>query len=396
MMVDLFKKVVISILIWTLVLPTIALASETPTIAASYTYFTDVKRNHYAYDAIIWAHQKEIISGYDGEFRPNNTVTEAQFAKMIAEYFKMKDNYGDLKKTTKPAHWADGYYDALAQYAVPLNGYFDNGIRNEPVKRGVVAQALAYIVDGRTNLTESIEFLLENEISTGQNPQYEYTNLEKYFGVSNNLTRAQVVTFLYRMNEKGYVALSDYIEMPNGDSINAIADFGKSLLDSRLSMTEPTYTSGLVPKQGLILTYYPSFFTDEKETFRVEEDYSCIKLVNMNRNGQDFCYHEDAHALSMGVSDTDWILFNLTYPMQQGKYVKNIEYDYEYLRERYNKVYVESTNEKMKIKAGTFYNVVVLVYENGERLYFAEDVGLIKAVDSTGNVTIELHSIKKS
>lgn len=395
-MKSLLKKIGICILLFTQALPIVASAhGPSMQTAASYAYFSDVERNHYAYDAIIWAHRKKIISGYgDGRFGPNDDVTEAQAAKMLANYFHLKDTYGNLKKETKSAHWADEYYDALAQYAVPLNGYFHNNIRNQPIKRGVVAQALAYIADGRTNLRESIEFLLFNRITTGQNPEYQYTNLEKFFGVSNHLTRAQIVTFLYRMENEGFHKLSEKIEMPNGESINQLAATGKNYVDSRLRMTEPTAAGGYVPKAGLTLIYAPSFLTDEKETFKVVKEDGCIKLVNTNSSGFDYCYMESAESLILGVADTDWIFFNLTYPMQQGKYVKDKQYNFDYLRETYERVYVESTKETVKLKAGTFYNVVVLLYDSGERLYFAKDVGLIKAADSEGNVIIELNSIK--
>lgn len=375
-----------TLLLSSFVVPTTANANDNT--VAKFKHFTDVKKDHYAYDAILWAQRNRIINGYsDGRFAPNDTVTEAQFAKMLTNYFELKDSYGNITKTTVATHWADGYYDALAQYAVPLNGYFDNNIRNKPVKRGIVAQALAYLADGQTDLYESINFLLNNEISTGQNPQYQYRDIEKYFGSSNNLTRAQVVAFLYRMDKIGFNRLSDYVDMPNGDSINNLAAIGQNYVHWTLSSS--TVNGGYVPKEGLRLTYYPSILTDEKETFNVVKDKSCTKLVNTVSNGHDFCYIENSSSLRMGLYATDWVFFNLTYPMQQGREIKDKSY-----AGGYENVYVESTSEIVKVKAGTFYNVVVLHYPTGETLYVAKDVGLIKATDSNGEVSIELHSIR--
>ena len=91
---------------------------------------------------------------------------------------------------------------------MPLNGYFDNRIRAATVKRGVVAQAIAHLASGKKGLDQSIQFLLDTYISSGLNPQYEDRNLQKFYGVTNNMTRAQVVTMLYRMDERNYYEIS--------------------------------------------------------------------------------------------------------------------------------------------------------------------------------------------
>ena len=66
--------------------------------AAFAEQFTDVQKTHYAYDAVHWAKQQDIISGYKdkngkatGRFGPNELVTQAQFAKMLATYLKLQD-----------------------------------------------------------------------------------------------------------------------------------------------------------------------------------------------------------------------------------------------------------------------------------------------------------------
>ena len=94
----------------------------------------------------------------------------------------------------------DTYYDSLAAYSVPLNGYFDNALRNKPVKRGVVASAIGNLTGNANSLADSINFMIGEGITTGQNPQFEGKDLNKFFGSNNNLTRAQVAAFLYRMH----------------------------------------------------------------------------------------------------------------------------------------------------------------------------------------------------
>lgn len=175
--------------------------------------FKDVPTSHYAYDAIKWAYDFNIINGYaNGTFRPNHPVTEQQFASILVGYYDLEPVIENLEKFTPNEIPSDGIYNTLAAYGVPLNGYFQNNIRGAAIKRGTVAQAIAYIADGQTSLNKSIQFLLEHDISNGQNPKYEQTNLQRFFGASNNLTRAQLVSLFYKMQSKSFFYRSQIAE----------------------------------------------------------------------------------------------------------------------------------------------------------------------------------------
>ncbi|UKJ43432.1 S-layer homology domain-containing protein [Lysinibacillus sp. ACHW1.5] len=237
-----------TLLLSSIAAPSVSFAKETivANVQAN-TNFTDVDKNHYAYEAIKWAQQQGIVSGYtdnkgkpNGKFGPNDSVTEAQFTKMLVEFYGFKDDKGDLNIHTPAPLWSDTYYDALAAYGVPLNGYFDSGLRNKPVKRGVVAQAIGHISGNVNSLADSINYMIGEGITTGQNPQYENSDLFKYFGTNNTLTRSQAVAFLYRMhnigvNKAGGIAVSVY---NNTESLTlaALANKGVSKLDSSLKL----------------------------------------------------------------------------------------------------------------------------------------------------------------
>lgn len=180
--------------------------------------FSDVSKELYAYDAIYWAKEKGIISGYtdsngqaNGKFGPNDKVTEAQFVKMLAIFFRLKDNQGNVTKTTGGPHWSDTYYDALAKHSVPLKGYFNSTERMTAMQRGTVAQAIGYLLGNYQTLEQSIEFMLEKGITQGQNPQFEQSDLKQFFGSDNELTRAQAVTFLHRLHTKQFTQLADEV-----------------------------------------------------------------------------------------------------------------------------------------------------------------------------------------
>ncbi len=216
------------------------------TLKSEAASFKDVSEDHYAYDAIEWAQKFEIIDGYpNGTFKPNETMTEQQFAKLLANYFDLEMTYDELKKQTSAEVWSDEFYNRLASYGVPLNGYLHNSIRAKAVKRGVVAQAIAHLADGKHGLNDSIQFLLDHHISTGQNPKYEGRDLQKFFGVSNNLTRAQVVMLLYRMDSMDFYYISDDAEAIHENSrdtsLNERANNAKKQLDSSLQQNLPIH-----------------------------------------------------------------------------------------------------------------------------------------------------------
>ncbi|MGE8000355.1 S-layer homology domain-containing protein [Lysinibacillus sp. NPDC093190] len=229
-------------LVCALLLSILVLASGFTVQAAG---FKDVPEDHYAYEAIMWAEEYDIVNGYaDGTFKPNATITEQQFAKLLANFYELESPYDEIKKQTPAAIWSDEFYNRLASYGVPLNGYFDNTIRAASVKRGVVAQAITHLANGKSGLDQSIQFLLDYYISTGQNFQYENRNLQKFFGVTNNMTRAQVVTMLYRMDERNFYEISEDAqaihENKSNASLNTRAKNGQNQLDKTMQLTTPS------------------------------------------------------------------------------------------------------------------------------------------------------------
>ncbi|GKV67201.1 MULTISPECIES: S-layer homology domain-containing protein [unclassified Sporosarcina] len=153
----------------------------------------------YSYYASLWAKENGIISGYpDGSLKPNEKLTEAHWAKMLSNYFELPNKSGaSISKRTSVSHWSNENYDALIHYEVPMLGYFDVQNRQQQVKRGVVAQSIAQLLGENKSLDASIQFLLDQQITVGQNPNG--VSLVDRFGAHNYLTRIQGVTFLYRL-----------------------------------------------------------------------------------------------------------------------------------------------------------------------------------------------------
>lgn len=154
-----------------------------------------------------------------------------------------------------------------------------------------------------------------------------------------------------------------------------------------------TVTGGLSPVHGLILTYSPSFIEDGKETFHVRKEGEYTQLYNKNSPNYphfpSFTYYESKNGFGMGVSHSDFIFVDVPYPLRQGTYTT----DWSYMAEK--KVLVESTTKTIKVKAGSFRNVVILRHPDGSREYLAKGVGIIKSTDVNGKAFTELAAVKQ-
>jgi len=104
--------------------------------------FLDVGRDHWAYQYISKLASRKIVGGYsDGTFRPANSVTRAEFAKMI-----VLASGWDLVTPSKPtfndvpaSHWAYKYVETAKFYGV-TSGYPDGSFRlGNNIKRAEIA-----------------------------------------------------------------------------------------------------------------------------------------------------------------------------------------------------------------------------------------------------------------
>lgn len=164
--------------------------------------FKDVPSNHYAIEAIQWAENQKIATGSNNHFNPSKKVTEAQFTKMYAQFFK----HDLIMKAEQSKLWSDTYYDGLVLYDLPLKGTTNMSARNQPITRGQVAQLIAHAHGKQSDLESAVQYMLDTGISTGQSNNG--SNILEQYGADNMLTRAQAVTLLYRIQNKYGATLS--------------------------------------------------------------------------------------------------------------------------------------------------------------------------------------------
>ncbi|KZR58919.1 S-layer homology domain-containing protein [Pseudobacillus badius] len=169
--------------------------------------FSDVKAGFWAYKEIQFMAKKGYLSGYaDGTFGPNQTVTRAQAAKLLAKalHFDPKQKAGQAIFKDVPVQSEFLPYICFLNEKGIMSGYKDGTFRpNEPLSRAQMARMLteAFQLKGQPAKLfsdirkdhwafQSIHALAAHGIAAG--------NSNGTFGPAEKVTRAQAAAFLYR------------------------------------------------------------------------------------------------------------------------------------------------------------------------------------------------------
>ncbi len=166
--------------------------------------FTDVNKNDWYYDSVMYASEKGIINGVgNNQFNPQGILTVAEAIKLSASIHANYNNYEDLKPSTASTHWAEPYYD----YVVT------NGIIKETdfiiadFDKAITRDRMFYIF---ANTLPDTEYPEINEVQNApEQPSNEYTRKlfcagivignEKGFEEDKNITRAESAEIVLRM-----------------------------------------------------------------------------------------------------------------------------------------------------------------------------------------------------
>ena len=187
-------------------------------IFPSYVLAYPDTRNHWAVQEIDLLSAKDIIGGYaDGSFRPDRSITRAEFSKIIitslnlAEEAKNLLNVPSTFRDVSSSHWARGYIELAYEFGI-ITGYEDGTFRPErPVRRDelttmiVRALGICVVLRGPADLG----FSDQHEIpvwAKGAVAEAVYLNItggypDGSFRPAEFTTRAQAVTFVVRMLE---------------------------------------------------------------------------------------------------------------------------------------------------------------------------------------------------
>ena len=239
------KKIISLVIVTTLVFSVMSL-----NVFAVDNKFSDID-GHWAEETIVKFKDKNIISGYpDGTFKPDNSVTRAEFAKIVTEAFDLQTksvlNYDDVEEES----WYYPYLECSAGYIpiYPLPVSYESNIPYLIVSeqglnyflpdtyaiRMHVAEALVEIKKDKENINVELPIIqdIQKEIQStfkdddyenlyvmhGKVPEnvqrmFEYTWLANelgimqgdtngYFRPYDNVTRAELLTMIDRILEK--------------------------------------------------------------------------------------------------------------------------------------------------------------------------------------------------
>ena len=178
--------------------------------------FPDVPSSHWAFEQIADLHSRNVIQGYeDGYFRPNRTVTRAEWAKIMVGAADIPANDSNVHFSDTVNHWGLPYINAARVY---LTAYANNTFRpNIAAVREDVIVSMARLlrceqcIEEEYDLSYLEKFTDSDSISDGLK-KYVAVAIERGLvdGFPDNtirgqatLTRAEAAVLLWRAVQKG-------------------------------------------------------------------------------------------------------------------------------------------------------------------------------------------------
>lgn len=194
------KTIIFSLLTGVLLMQTLVFAAT----------FRDITSTHWAYQYIIELTKNNVINGYtDGTFKPENTITRAEFIKLVVmsalpEWMDIEDAESNLN------HWASKYLWVAERYGLIATGSLSVANLDEPITRiemvRIISKADLALKGNDLETKEKVKFkdvislnnddllLLKHSCSKGLITGYADNTFKPY----NNMTRAEAATMIYR------------------------------------------------------------------------------------------------------------------------------------------------------------------------------------------------------
>jgi hypothetical protein len=184
-------------------------ASDAAAGTKTTAHFSDIA-GHWAETSIKQAVDAGIVSGYpDGSFRPDRTVTRAEFTVMLMNALSPQGNGSMLAftDTAKIGSWAQQSV-AQAVYANIIGGYEDGSFRPDaeitrPEMASMIAKALGQSVDAATVTGFADDGNIPDWAKSAVAAMQKLSIIEgkdgNRFAPDDKTTRAEVVTVLLKM-----------------------------------------------------------------------------------------------------------------------------------------------------------------------------------------------------
>lgn len=170
------------------------------------TSFNDTA-NHWGSDTVGTAVKLGVVDGYsDGTFRPDATVTRAEFVAMMARAFGLTAGSASTDFKDTSAHWAAGYIATLAEKDI-VNGYEDGSFKpNATISRAEMVTIISRVLNLEvlaTGTPSSFTDVSSNYWAAQAIQQASSANLVQGMSAStfvpqNHATRAEALTIIIR------------------------------------------------------------------------------------------------------------------------------------------------------------------------------------------------------
>ncbi len=184
-----------------------SVSSKEQTVAPKETQFSDLTSSHWSYDAVQTLVRKGILNGYaDGSFLPDQPVSRAELVKMICLAIDLKGTGGSFSDV-KTNDWYYPYISALAANGI-VTGSDGNFRPNDPIKREDAALILYRVAEklnlslsaGESSLTDfdTVSGYAKDAVSALSGAGVISGFEDGSFNPAGQLTRAQAATILVR------------------------------------------------------------------------------------------------------------------------------------------------------------------------------------------------------
>ena len=197
------------------------------TLSFAATTFSDIE-GHWAKTVVEEMAVKGVLNGFeDGTFRPDESVTREQFAKILVETLKIAGNTTNIKFVDiEEDRWSKDYIYRASRY---LTGYENNGkYFFRPTEASVREDVAVAVVQAEGLQTEKPDYTLLNQFSdSGEISEgiKKYVAIavkneimrgkDGYFDPQGNLTRAEVSQLMYNVFQK--IAIGELESFSIGD-----------------------------------------------------------------------------------------------------------------------------------------------------------------------------------
>ena len=253
--------------------------------------FSDVNPNSYYYNAIAVAVDHGIFNGNpNGAFKPDDPITRAATAKILAIAFNLTGTNGNFTDIND-VPWATNYIKALASNNI-VNGYGDNTFRpNNTITRAEFSVSFARVLDDKfkpknpTPNTTSVPFL--KDIALGMTKE-QVKNIETATLINEEPTQliysnkwvfdlSAIVTYEFENNN--LVAINIYHDVVNNQDDLELLEQYFAVMYHYLSTIygEPTYldTDWLDDYNNYaLIAFWESYDHDTLLTTNIELDYT--------------------------------------------------------------------------------------------------------------------------